>query len=76
MITENPSMIYTPDIGIIRIGLPILNPDAAIIPPRNNEPVSPINILAGCRLKVRKASDEPMMTEAVMAVAGFENAEI
>ena len=32
------------------------------IPPRNIEPVSPINILAGCQLKIRNPIQAPMAT--------------
>ena len=31
-----------------------------ITPPKNNEPVSPIKILAGCKLNIKKPNTEPI----------------
>ena len=53
-----------------------MNDDAAIIEPKNNEPVSPINIFAGYRLKKRKPTDIPIIAEDITPTSVFRAAEI
>ena len=43
-------------------GLSKINEDEAIIAPKNKDPVSPINALAGCKLKNKKPIAAPTIT--------------
>ena len=49
------------------------NDAPTIIPPKNSEPVSPIKILAGCKLKNKKPRDEPINIAPRKLVATLSN---
>ena len=52
---------------VIRIsGISYANASAAMAPPKNSEPVSPMNTLAGLKLKTKNPSKPPSIAEEKM----------
>ena len=49
-------------------GFSIVNAALAISAPKKSEPVSPINIFAGCVLNKRKPREAPIIEEDIIAV--------
>ena len=74
--TDAASMTYTPDIEIINKGFSKEKPEEIISAPKKSDPVSPINIFAGCRLKKRKPSDAPIIDDAISDTSVLNAAEI
>lgn len=59
MTTEIASQKYTTPASINTIGISSIKHSATAIPPRNIEPVSPMNTFAGCLFHIKKPIQPP-----------------
>ena len=62
IITDNVSKIGISAIKISTSGIFKYKAILEITPPKNNEPVSPIKILAGCKLNIKNPNTAPITT--------------
>ena len=73
IITDKVSKTGTSAIIINSNGIFIYRAIAEITPPNNNEPVSPINTLAGCRLNIKNPNTAPTTTLPKIPISSIPN---
>ena len=75
-ITEAPSMRYIPPTSNANNGFPRETAQEATTAPKKREPVSPIKIFAGWRLKIKKPTVAPIIADEKIATSSKKAAEI
>ena len=74
--TDNPSIIYTLLTAKVTNGFESIKEEDTISAPRNSEPVSPINILAGLMLKNKNPSVPPITAAEAKALSATNEHEM